>query len=206
MSRIFASKDFLAGGLYMAFGLLGLWLGRNLDAGTASAMEAGYFPRLVCALLVAIGAALAAMSLFRAGEVPERGRWRPLVFVTLSCLAFALLLHPLGLVPTMLVSILLACFAGGHIRPIPFVLICLVLVVATVGIFVLALRIQIPLWPALRHARHPVHYRDGVRHRDDVAEHSVVPVRLRDRNCDRALARDRAAHHHGNDPPGHLPA
>lgn len=149
MSRIFASKDFLAGGLYMAFGLLGLWLGRTLDAGTASAMEAGYFPRLVCALLVALGAALAAMSLFRAGEIPERGRWRPLVFVTLSCLAFALLLHPLGLVPTMLVSILLACFAGGHIRPIPFVLLCLVLVVAIVGIFVLALRIQTPLWPAL---------------------------------------------------------
>jgi hypothetical protein len=149
MSRIFASKDFLAGGLYMAFGLFGLWLGRSLDAGTASAMEAGYFPRLVCALLVALGAALAAMSLFRAGEIPERCRWRPLVFVTLSCLAFALLLHPLGLVPTMLVSILLACFAGGHIRPIPFVLLCLVLVVAIVGIFVLALRIQIPLWPAL---------------------------------------------------------
>ena len=36
----------------------------------------------------------------------------------------------------MLVSILLACFAGGHIRPIPFVLLCLVLVVAIVGIFV----------------------------------------------------------------------
>jgi len=28
-------------------------------------------------------------------------------------------------------------------------LLCLVLVVAIVGIFVLALRIQIPLWPAL---------------------------------------------------------
>ena len=149
MGRAFASKDFLAGGLYMAFGLLGLWLGRTLDAGSASAMEAGYFPRLVCGLLIAVGAALAAISLLRAGEIPERGRWRPLIFVTLSCLAFALLLHPLGLVPTMLVSILLACFAGGHIRPIPFVLLCLVLVVAIVGIFVLALRIQIPLWPAL---------------------------------------------------------
>jgi len=149
MGRAFASKDFLAGGLYMAFGLFGLWLGRTLEAGSASAMEAGYFPRLVCGLLIAVGAALAAMSLLRAGEIPERGRWRPLIFVTLSCLAFALLLHPLGLVPTMLVSILLACFAGGHIRPIPFVLLCLVLVVAIVGIFVLALRIQIPLWPAL---------------------------------------------------------
>src|SRR3954471_5323961 len=146
MSRIFASKDFLAGGLYMAFGLLGLWLGRNLDAGTASAMEAGYFPRLVCALLIAIGAALAAMSLFRAGEVPERGRWRPLVFVTLSCLAFALLLHPLGLVPTLLVTILLACLAGGNLRPLPLLLLSLVLIVAIVGIFVVALRIAIPLW------------------------------------------------------------
>ena len=46
--------------------------------GTASAMEAGYFPRLVCALLVAIGAALAVMSLFRAGEIrsaADGGRW-----------------------------------------------------------------------------------------------------------------------------------
>jgi hypothetical protein len=149
MSRVFASKDFLAGGLYMAFGLLGLWLGRTLDAGTASAMEAGYFPRLVCALLIAVGAALAATALWRAGEAPERGRWRPLVFVTLSCLAFAFLLHPLGLVLTLLISILLACLAGGNIRPLPFLLLCLVLIVANVGIFVLALRIQIALWPAL---------------------------------------------------------
>ena len=144
MGRVFASKDFLAGGLYMAFGLLGLWLGRSLDVGTASAMEAGYFPRLVCALLIAVGAAL-----LRAGETPERGKWRPLILVTLSCLAFALLLHPLGLVLTLLVSILLACLAGGNIRPIPFLLLCLVLIVANVGIFVLALRIQIALWPAL---------------------------------------------------------
>src|SRR3977135_4561376 len=99
MGRVFASKDFLAGGLYMAFGLLGLWLGRSLDVGTASAMEAGYFPRLVCALLIAVGAALAGTSLLRAGETPERGKWRPLILVTLSCLAFALPLHPPGLRP-----------------------------------------------------------------------------------------------------------
>ncbi len=149
MSRVFASKDFLAGTLYIAFGLLGLWLGRALETGSASAMEAGYFPRLVCALLIAVGAALAAMSLARAGETPERGKWRPFIFVTLSCLAFALLLHPLGLVLALLVSVLLASLAGGHIRPIPLLLLCLVLVVANVGIFVLALRIAIPLWPTL---------------------------------------------------------
>jgi hypothetical protein len=149
MGRVFASKDFLAGSLYMAFGLLGLWLGRSLETGTVSAMEAGYFPRLVCALLIAVGAALAAMSLTRAGETPERGRWRPFVFVTVSCLAFALLLKPLGLVLTLLISILLACIAGGRPRLVPFLLLSLVLIVANVGIFVIALRIAIPLWPAL---------------------------------------------------------
>ena len=147
MSRVFVSKDFLAGSLYMAFGLLGLWLGRNLEVGTASAMEAGYFPRLVCGLLIAVGAALSATALMRAGEIPERGKWRPLFFVTLSCLAFALLLHPLGLVPTLVVTILLACLAGRNNRPLPLLLLSLVLIVATVGIFVVGLHIVIPLWP-----------------------------------------------------------
>ena len=34
MSRLLASKDFLAGLMYMAFGLTGLWLGRSLEVGT----------------------------------------------------------------------------------------------------------------------------------------------------------------------------
>jgi hypothetical protein len=148
MGRLLTSKDFLAGNLYMAFGLFGLWLGRMLEIGTAGAMEAGYFPRLVCMLLVAIGAALAVTALLRPGEAPERGTWRPFIFVTLSCLAFALLLRPLGLVLTLLISTVLARFAGGNLRPIALLLLCLIIIVANVGIFVIALRIPIPLWPA----------------------------------------------------------
>ena len=44
MRRVIASKDFLAGILYMTFGLLGLWLGRDLEAGTAESMGRGIFP------------------------------------------------------------------------------------------------------------------------------------------------------------------
>ena len=148
MGRLLTSKDFLAGNLYLAFGLLGLWLGRTLEIGTAGAMEAGYFPRLVCMLLVAIGAALAVTALLQPGEAPERGTWRPFIFVTLSCLAFALLLRPLGLVLTLLISTVLARFAGGNLRPVALLLLCLILIVANVGIFVIALKIPIPLWPA----------------------------------------------------------
>ena len=149
MGRLFAGKDFLAGLMYMAFGLTGLWLGRNLEVGTAAAMGAGYFPRVVCGALIAVGAALALISLMRAGAVPERGMWRPFIFVTLSCLAFALLLQPLGLILALGISTVLARFAGRDIRPIPLLLLCLILIVANIGIFVVALNMQIPLWPAL---------------------------------------------------------
>jgi hypothetical protein len=148
IGRVFTSKNFLAGILYIAFGLLGLWLGRDLETGTASAMEAGYFPRLVCILLIVLGAVLSGTALLRPGEAPERGKWRPFVFVTLSSLAFALLLRPLGLVLTLAISTVLARFAGGQLRPLALLTLCLILIVANVGIFVIALKIQIPLWPA----------------------------------------------------------
>ena len=150
MRRLVADKDFLAGTLYMTFGFLGLWLGRGLEAGSAEAMGAGYFPRLICALLVIVGAALAALSAVRGGQCIERGKLRPFALVTLSCLAFALLLYPLGLVLTLVVSIVLACLAdaSSRIRAVPLILLCLILIGANVGIFVVGLRIAIPLWPA----------------------------------------------------------
>jgi len=148
MRGVLASKDFLAGTLYVAFGLLGLSLGRDLETGTAGAMGAGYFPRLVCALLIAIGALLSALSLMRAGENIERGKWRPFVFVTLSCLAFALLLYPLGLVLTLALTTALARLADGNVRAVPLLLLCALLIAINVGIFVVGLRIAIPLWPA----------------------------------------------------------
>jgi hypothetical protein len=145
----FAGKDFLSGVLFVAFGLAGLWLGRMLESGTTSAMEAGYFPRLVCALLVGIGALLAATALVRSGEPPERGAWRPIALVTASCLAFALLLKLLGLVVTLIITTALARFADRDVRLLPLLMLAVILTVAVVGIFVLALRVTIPLWPAV---------------------------------------------------------
>ena len=144
-----AGKNFLAGLMFMAFGLLGLWLARDLDTGTAGDMDAGYFPRLVCALLIALGRSLAACRWCAAAEAPRAGSGGRFVFVTLSCLAFALLLRPLGLVLTLPISIVLARFAAGQHPAVPLLLLCLILVVANVGIFVIALKVQIPLWPAL---------------------------------------------------------
>lgn len=149
MTGVRLNKDFLAGVMFVAIGLFGFWLSRDLDSGTAAAMETGYFPRMVCGILTALGAILAVVSLFAAGEAPDGWHWRPLILVSLSATAFALLLGPLGFVLTIFVTVVLASLAGGGLRPLPLLLLSAALIVGNVGLFVFALKMPIPLWPAV---------------------------------------------------------
>ena len=143
------SKNLLAGLMFVAFGLAGLWLARDLDFGSASDMGPGYFPLIVCALLLALGGALSVTALMRAGEAAEGWAWKPLLLVTLAALAFALLLKPIGLVGTLAVTTVLASAAGTLLRPLRLAALAAVLIAVNVGIFVLALKMPIPLWPSV---------------------------------------------------------
>jgi hypothetical protein len=143
------SKNLLAGLMFIAFGLAGLWLARDLDFGSASDMGPGYFPLIVCALLIALGGALAATALLHAGDPAEGWAWKPLLLITLSALAFAFLLKPIGLVGTLAVTTVLASAAGTLLRPLPLAALAAVLIAVNVGIFVLALKMPIPLWPSV---------------------------------------------------------
>ena len=141
------SKNLLAGLMFIAFGLAGLTLARDLDAGSAGDMGPGYLPRAVCTLLILLGGGLAGASLMRAGEPAERWGLRPLLLITASALAFALLLKPLGLVGTLAATTVLAGIAGRMLRPVALAALAVVLVMVNVGIFVVILKMPIPLWP-----------------------------------------------------------
>jgi hypothetical protein len=143
------TKNFLAGLLFVAFGAFGLWLARELDAGTASEMGPGYFPRVICVLLIGLGGVLSVTDLAQDTERPEGWSWRPLLFITAAAFAFALLLRPIGLVGTLVLTIVLASAAGRLLRPMALALLVLALIVINVGIFVVALQIPIPLWPSV---------------------------------------------------------
>jgi hypothetical protein len=149
MTSSLRSKDFLAGLLFIGLGLFGLWLARDLESGTSAAMETGYFPRMICILLVLTGAAISAIALLAPGERAGGWHWRPLLLISISTLAFAFLLKPLGLVAAVVATTLLAGLAGRGPRLLPLAALAVVLVLATTGLFVLALRIPIPLWPTV---------------------------------------------------------
>src|SRR5437763_11414104 len=80
-------KDLLAGAMFMSVALLGLWLSHDYPLGTAVRMGTGYVPRLLCWVLLALGAAVA-LTAFRStapvlvAAAAGRPNWRPLVFVT----------------------------------------------------------------------------------------------------------------------------
>ena len=149
MRRVTLSRDLLSGAVFVILGGLGLLLSRELESGTAGAMEAGYFPRLLSILLVVLGCGLAALSALTEGEAPEPWRLWPPALVTLATVAFALLLRPIGLVAAIFVTSLLASAAGRLVSlPKAFAL-ATVLVLMNVGLFNLALGLPIPLWPRL---------------------------------------------------------
>ena len=142
-------KDFFSGLLFVAFGAAALVISNSYTIGTAARMGPGYFPRAVCILLILLGGALSVSDLLREGERIEGWAWKPLVLVTLSSLAFAFLLKPIGLVGTLVATTVLASAASTLLRPFALAVLTAVMIITNVGIFVLVLKMPIPLWPSV---------------------------------------------------------
>ena len=99
--HILARKNVLAGLMFIAIAALGLWVSRDYPIGTALRMGTGYVPRLLCWILMGLGAAILVQGLREKDTRPERISWRqlmPIVVVTTSLIAFALAIEQLGLV------------------------------------------------------------------------------------------------------------
>jgi putative tricarboxylic transport membrane protein len=146
--QLLARKDVLAGLLFVGVAALGLFLSRNYPIGTALRMGTGYVPRLLCWILLGLGAVVLVHGL-RAGE-PLGGpplRWRPIVLVPASLLAFALTIHQFGVVVATFLLIGIGSVARRDLRILEVVIAALVLVGVTLGIFVWGLDLPIPVWP-----------------------------------------------------------
>ena len=150
--RIFARKDVLAGLLFIAVAVLGLLLSRNYPIGTALRMGTGYVPRLLCWILLGLGAVILVQGMrtaqtawpLRDDAVPA---WRPLTFVTASLVIFGLSIERLGLVVSILLLIGVGAVAAPGLRAIETLAAALVLILLSWGIFILGLGLAIPVWP-----------------------------------------------------------
>ena len=110
-------------------------------------MGPGFFPLLVGGLLVGLGVlvVLRPDGLDAEGEPVGRLQWRGLLLVPIAVIVFGLTVRGLGLVPSLLVTVLIAALASRETRPVGAVILAIALTVLSVLIFIVALRLNLPL-------------------------------------------------------------
>jgi putative tricarboxylic transport membrane protein len=148
--RFLARKNVLAGLMFVGIAAFGLWVSRNYPIGTTLRMGTGYVPRLLCWILLGLGAAIFLQGLYEADRKRARGgplAWRAVIFVTLSLAAFGLSLERLGLVVSILLLIGIGALAARDLRPLEMAIAALVLIALSWAIFILGLGLVIPVWP-----------------------------------------------------------
>ena len=153
--RFLTHKNVLAGLMFMAIAILGLWLSRDYPIGTALRMGTGYVPRLLCWILLALGGLILVQGLREARIVSRAAEeeaesgwgWRALLCVTVSLVAFGLAIEPLGLVISILLLCGIGALASRSLRPLETLIAALVLVALSWGIFIAGLGLTIRVWP-----------------------------------------------------------
>ena len=139
-------KDILAGLIFVAFGLGFAVLSMSYEIGSTLKMGPGYFPFVLGALLVLLGGAIVVKG-FRAGVAEEIGviPWRALALILGAVILFGVSVRGLGLVPTVFVVAVMSVFASRRTNVVMALAIGAGLTVACVLVFVIALRLRLPL-------------------------------------------------------------
>ena len=140
-------RDFWSGVLFTLFGVGTLAIGSKYTLGTAARMGPGYFPRILGILLIVLGVTIALRALRVRGEAMPRFRLRPLVVVLGSVVLFGAIVRPLGVALSTVILIVVASAASSEFRPRESLAAGVLLAALAVGVFVIGLQLQLPIWP-----------------------------------------------------------
>lgn len=147
--KIKSPKDFWAGVMFVAFGLFfAMWALNFYQMGSAVRMGPAYFPVLLGGLLTALGLFVLAGSFVVEGRPVPTFMFRPLVLISIACVAYGYLMKPLGLVFATLVLVFVSAFGGHEFKWKEVSILYVLLIVFSVLVFVKGLTLPFPLWPA----------------------------------------------------------
>ena len=147
MKHIGHPKDFWSGLLFVGIGAFALIYGSKYTIGTAARMGPGYFPRILGILMVVLGLILALRSLRSHGDAVPRWKWRPTLLVLGSVVLFGAIVKYLGMAISTVLLIVVASAASHEFRWRDSLISGVALAVLAVGVFVVGLSLQLPIWP-----------------------------------------------------------
>lgn len=148
--KIKSQKDFWSGLMFVLVGVGFAWGATNYSFGVAARPGPGYFPFGLGVLLAMLGAFI----LFEAltietddGEPIGPWAWKPLLTIVVSVVTFGLLLPRLGMAISLPILIVMTSLAGDEFHWKDAIISVLVLTIGSYLIFILGLKLVIPLWP-----------------------------------------------------------
>lgn len=147
MALIRHPKDFWSGVIFAGLGIFAIVYGSKYTIGTAARMGPGYFPRILGILMIVLGLLLALRSLRLRGDAVPAWHWRPVVLVLGSVVLFGLVVKTVGMAIATVLLIVVASLGSHEFRLRDALISGVLLAVLCVGVFVIGLSLQLPIWP-----------------------------------------------------------
>lgn len=145
------NKDVVAGAIFLAFAIGFGVVSTAYPMGSAAQMGPGYYPLLLSGVLGVLGISVGLGGWRKPSPRLVVVRPLALVCVLAAPLLFAIALRPLGFVPAVILTSLLATMAAPRMGLMPRILTALGMAVGCTAIFIWALGIPLPLLgPLLR--------------------------------------------------------
>jgi uncharacterized membrane protein YhhN len=157
--NIKSQKDFFSGLMFMGVGGAFAWGATTYNVGEGARMGPGYFPLMLGILLAVIGAAITFTSLVveaEGGGKIGKWAWKPLFFIILANVVFGILLAGLPSIKVPAMGMIVAIYALTFIASMAeagwkvktTLILATVLAIGSYLAFVVALKLQFPVWPA----------------------------------------------------------
>ena len=149
--KIKSERQFWSGIMFAVVGMAFTWGATEYSMGTPARPGPGYLPLLLGALLAAIGIWIAITGLTgRQQEEDKIGAivWRPLLVIVASIVFFGFALPRLGMAVTAPLLIIGSSFASEDMQWKGVLISAIVLTFFSWLVFVIGLKLIIPMWPA----------------------------------------------------------
>ena len=139
------NRDFFGGMTYIVTGAVGWWIALDYPFGSALRMGPGYFPIVLCGMMIAFGIAIILQGVNNKEKI--KGNWsiRALVVLPLATAVFGWMMEETGFIPAMLVLIPLSAASGREFKWIEIVLLTIGLTIMCTGLFIYGLGLPYPL-------------------------------------------------------------
>ncbi|HEV8692139.1 MAG TPA: tripartite tricarboxylate transporter TctB family protein [Ideonella sp.] len=149
--KVKSQKDFWSGLMFVIVGGAFAIGALNYSFGSSARPGPAYFPFGLGVLLAILGAMILFESLTietEDGEPIGAFAWKPLVVILASVLIFGFLLPRLGMVISLPLLVLVSSYASDEHTWLGSIINAVVLTVMSWAVFVLGLKLTIPMWPA----------------------------------------------------------